>query len=259
MQVVYHATINLIFSQPLIIITEKRCTTCLTFKSLDGFGNDKVQQDQMKAVCKECRKNPAVKSFNNKLITSPETKICTKCLAEKSYDDFNKMEKTTDSYHPHCRVCQSEYNQQHRSENIEHYHEYDRNRVGNPKRNAQHMSRYYEKYSQDPAYMEAKNRSSRNWYKANRMKARENLNRYIARKRATRVDRVSYKSILERDGYFCYLCQAVIDPKDLSFDHVIPLRPRPGHPQGTHTEDNIRPAHKKCNARKSNKPFGWPA
>jgi 5-methylcytosine-specific restriction endonuclease McrA len=39
----------------------------------------------------------------------------------------------------------------------------------------------------------------------------------------------------------------------LTFDHIVPLVPRAGDPQGTHTEDNIKPTHRECNARKSNR------
>lgn len=207
----------------------------------------------MKPACKVCRKDTSLKSFATNRFVSPDTKICTKCLNEKSYEEFDKGANLKDGYQSHCKACRSEHNQQFRQENIEKFRAYDRSRVGDPTRNAQWMERYYEKYSQDSEYIGQKHRTKRNWYLANRMLVREQTYRRLARKRKAQIGKVSYKHILERDGYHCYLCQCPIEPKDLCFDHVVPLQPRSGDPQGTHSEDNIRPAHKRCNLRKSNK------
>lgn len=252
MQVVYHITVNILFNRFCLFVTEKRCTTCLDFKPFDDFHNDKGLQDGMKPACKVCRKDPSAKSFGSTRFVSSETKICTKCLEEKSYDEFDKG-TGKDGHQSHCKECRSQHNQQFRQENIEHFRAYDKSRIGDLKRNAQWMERYYEKYSQDEEYVERKRRNSQKRYQANPLIYREYVNRRIAHKRKAQIGKVSYKRILERDGYFCYLCQKPIDPKDLCFDHIVPLQPRLGDPQGTHSEDNIRPAHKLCNLRKSNK------
>ena len=92
------------------------------------------------------------------------------------------------------------------------------------------------------------------------MKAKEQCRRTNAKKAKATTDKVNYQSILLRDGYLCHICNKPIDPdakprsrESLVFDHVIPIQPRPGEPQGTHSFDNIRPAHLVCNIRKSNK------
>lgn len=47
----------------------------------------------------------------------------------------------------------------------------------------------------------------------------------------------------------CHICTCDIESlADLHFDHVVPLAKG-----GTHTADNIRPAHALCNLRKSDK------
>jgi 5-methylcytosine-specific restriction endonuclease McrA len=70
--------------------------------------------------------------------------------------------------------------------------------------------------------------------------------RYSARKRNTATQKVSYKYILEQYGYWCHICDKIILPHHkLHFDHVIPLKRG-----GSHTEDNIKPAHGVCNTRK---------
>ena len=62
------------------------------------------------------------------------------------------------------------------------------------------------------------------------------------------------KAVVERDGAVCHLCHEPIDLTlsghalmGLTIDHVIPLSRG-----GSHTLDNLKPAHRTCNARKSN-------
>ena len=67
-------------------------------------------------------------------------------------------------------------------------------------------------------------------------------------RRRRRVDGkpVDFAAILAEHGMFCHICWMVIaDLSDLHFDHVVPLSRG-----GTHTPDNIRPAHAVCNLRK---------
>jgi 5-methylcytosine-specific restriction endonuclease McrA len=69
-----------------------------------------------------------------------------------------------------------------------------------------------------------------------------------ARKRATSVGPVSYRRILKRDGFICWICLYPISGgtlREIHFDHIIPLSKG-----GSHTEDNIQVAHVKCNLRK---------
>ena len=84
------------------------------------------------------------------------------------------------------------------------------------------------------------------WQAANPLKVREYGMRRNARKRATQTEPLDYAAILAEHGMFCHICSLVIvDESDLHFDHVIPLALG-----GTHTRDNIKPAHALCNIRK---------
>ena len=66
---------------------------------------------------------------------------------------------------------------------------------------------------------------------------------------ATQTELVDYGVIIEIHGMTCHICHAAIEGMDdLHMDHVIP-RAR----GGTHTYDNIRPAHQRCNLRKHDK------
>jgi 5-methylcytosine-specific restriction endonuclease McrA len=75
--------------------------------------------------------------------------------------------------------------------------------------------------------------------------AQSNANRR-AQRISTKTERISYIKLLTEFGMNCSICGGVIEDGQLSFDHVIPLVRG-----GTHTMDNIRPAHLSCNKKKS--------
>ncbi len=55
MQVLYHVDTRFIGSQPLLIILDKRCTSCLQFKDLDLFPeSNQAKKDGTTPSCKEC-------------------------------------------------------------------------------------------------------------------------------------------------------------------------------------------------------------
>ncbi|HMC70985.1 MAG TPA: HNH endonuclease signature motif containing protein [Mycobacteriales bacterium] len=67
-----------------------------------------------------------------------------------------------------------------------------------------------------------------------------------ARKRGTQTERIDLAVVLAKHGMICHLCgDGIASLDDLHFDHVIPLARG-----GTHTYDNLRPAHATCNLRK---------
>lgn len=78
------------------------------------------------------------------------------------------------------------------------------------------------------------------------LRAAENDGRRRAQILKTRTQRISYKKLLEEFGMNCNICAGPIADGELSFDHVIPLVRG-----GTHTMDNLRPAHTRCNISKN--------
>lgn len=89
----------------------------------------------------------------------------------------------------------------------------------------------------------------REWVKANREKAREQVRRRYARKKAVTVEPVDYEAVLARDGMTCHLCTGEIAGlDDLHFDHVVPISRG-----GAHSMANVKPAHETCNLRKHDK------
>lgn len=59
------------------------------------------------------------------------------------------------------------------------------------------------------------------------------------------VERIPRAYIIERDNSRCHLCRKKCKPSEIHLDHVIPLSKG-----GTHTLENLRVAHAKCNIAK---------
>ena len=71
-------------------------------------------------------------------------------------------------------------------------------------------------------------------------------------KHATQVQPIRNVDVFERDGWRCGICDDLIDrslvwpdPMCATLDHIIPLSE-----DGTHTLDNVRAAHARCNIQK---------
>lgn len=100
--------------------------------------------------------------------------------------------------------------------------------------------------------------SGKRWRERNPLKTMENVRRRAARLKNARIEKVSYRRVLERDGMHCYLCGGDVTKETLSFDHVIPLSKR-----GEHSEMNLKVAHRRCNSRKNDTqlwelgPWAW--
>ncbi|MGM0807543.1 MAG: HNH endonuclease [Bacillota bacterium] len=83
----------------------------------------------------------------------------------------------------------------------------------------------------------------------------ETTRRRMIRKNGKVDWNISIERLLKRDGKRCYLCDANVDlsvdtnhANYPSIEHVIPVSKG-----GTHTWDNVKIAHRKCNALKSDK------
>lgn len=243
--------------------TVKICASCKLEKPLSEFHKMSASPDGYRPSCKVCRKE---RDNQPKIILQRPlfifSKVCARCQEEKPIEQFNRMSDTKDGYHVHCRHCQSEYNHQHRIDHLEDYRARARVKNGKPRTKAQQMKRHQERSAIDPQYLAQRKQWRQNYYQNHKEQAKDFYPRRRALILSATVGEVDYTRILERDGYFCYICQRDINPnakagsrEALTFDHIIPLHPRPGEPQGTHSEDNLSPAHHCCNVRKGNRPF----
>lgn len=75
--------------------------------------------------------------------------------------------------------------------------------------------------------------------------ARAAQHRRRALKRGSRIGRVSYIRIWQRDHGRCGLCRKRVTRQRMHYDHIIPLSRN-----GSHTETNIQLAHAHCNLSK---------
>lgn len=56
---------------------------------------------------------------------------------------------------------------------------------------------------------------------------------------------VDLLAVIERDKAICHICDEPVEPRDLAFDHVVPVLHGGGH-----TVENVRVAHSRCNSAK---------
>src|SRR6266568_5190894 len=160
-----------------------------------------------------------------KLLSSPRPpvlfKVCPRCV-EKPVSGFSLDKNRSDGHYPICRECVAKENHA----NLEQRRAYQREKM------------------LDPEYRMVVRQKINEWRRDNPLSQRELTLRRNARKKAATTEYVSYETILERDGMFCYICEKEILPdQKLEFDHVIPLIPLQGELQGTHSDDNIKPTH----------------
>lgn len=287
MATLYHTAITFIGNRPYLFILRKRCSDCERFLPFDDFQQASSQRDGIAGRCKECMKpvrkaNEATRKdriaeqrharwvtdeYHEKrnayqkrkyaekkaakareLLLNPPlpklNKICPTCEppTEKPLEDFPLAKNHKDGRGTYCKAC---------------VRAYGRSEEAKARKNARTREKLL-----DPEYRQAVRKANNEYRRLNPLQQQEFTMRRNARKKAATTSRVSYKRILATYGYHCYICDKPIDkdaPKrsreSLTFDHVIPIQPRLGEPQGEHCTENLRPAHKVCNARKNNKPL----
>lgn len=204
-------------------------------------------------------------------VTKKEHKVCNTCFIEKPFEAFDRNGQQRDGHNGRCKICAKDKwnalseeektekrlrDRQSRIPRHEQIIERDRRRHNTDNHRAKRRERMAQRTASDPLYRETRTQSHAEWRRNNPLAYREHMRKVKARRKNVKTERVSYKHILERDGMWCYICEKPIHSKEkMQFDHVIPLSPRCGEPQGTHSEDNIKITHALCNNRKKNKPL----
>lgn len=250
-----------LFGPSDVVTPTKVCAGCEQEKPLTEFHKMKSSGDGYRPSCKKCRRdrliNPAPIVQQPLFVFS---KICTKCDKEKGIEEFDKASKGTYGYQSHCKQCRSEHNHQFWMDNQEDCRARSRAKDKKPEARAKRIGRHQNRMVNDPQYPEMKRKQRQRHYQRHKEEAKDFYPRRKARMLNATVGKVDYRRILERDGLHCHICGKPIDPnarkksaESLAFDHIIPLHPRLGEPQGSHSEDNLKPAHLSCNARKGNR------
>lgn len=220
-------------------------------------------------ICTKChRKLPLVENFRpNKRYKGGYLTWCKQCDSDWHKAHYAKPEiktrfKERESGEEHNAKVRKRYRERIETETgfQERVHEYSSNHWQQNKQREREWKR--RKYATDPDYARRVLDTTRAWELAHPVETQQRKFRKNTRRRAaiTAAKSLDLQQVIARDGHVCYLCGKDIDPalkrKDpaaLVFDHVIPLNPRPGEPKGTHTLENIRPAHNCCNGRKANR------
>lgn len=162
------------------------------------------------------------------LDASPD-KACTRCGMVRLKSEFHRDPRRRAGLHSWCKPC---------------FHAYV-NGCRTPEENRERARRAYA----DPVKREAMKARHREWTKANREKGRQYNAKRRARMLETMTEDVDFETILELHGLWCHICERdIADLDDMHFDHVVPLAKN-----GTHTWDNIRPAHATCNLVKKDR------
>jgi len=130
-----------------------------------------------------------------------------------------------------------------------------------PEQSRESVRRYY------TANSEKKREYSRKWHIKHPEKKREYDHKWHAdhpeqsrktklqrraREKGATVEVVDLEFIWNRANGICYLCGNPIKPDDCHYDHVIPLSKG-----GSHTTDNLRPTHPRCNLSKGTRIIKW--
>lgn len=228
---------------PTKILPTQQCSSCGEIKPFPAFELLRHSHEERYSECRECAEKRRVNSIKQR---SMFTKVCPCCGIEKWLETEYTFSSTRKRYSFSCRDCEQQRRLRLYKKRLDKIKAYNLKRQSNPRYIEYHRQKERERYYTIPGV---------------KLQYLEMSKRHKAKKRGTRTEKVSYKYIIERDDYYCYICCKDIDPLiksgpgKLVFDHKIPLNPRPGEPQGTHTTENIYSTHQICNARKSNKPF----
>lgn len=234
-------------------ITSQICKQCDIEKSIDNFYAVPGSKTGYRATCKDCidrgDKRKKKVGQRRKVWNTPITpgyKWCYSCDSEKPLGEFYTDGAKRDGLAHQCKSCSAEQNRIHRRKNRDWLLPVERE---------YHRARYEANIERERARNREKNKKPQA-----RLRMNELLRRRNAHIKNVANGEVSYVRVLERDGYHCYICERDISPTatgqgKLTFDHRIPLIPRPGEPKGTHSEENLHPAHYICNLRKGNRPF----
>ena len=107
---------------------------------------------------------------------------------------------------------------------------------------------WWRRYSreQSPSQRAAAVERVRRWREENperfRRLNREKELRRRARLRGAPCENIEALVVLEMHDGVCGICGEDIDPEDFHIDHIVPLSKG-----GSHTYDNVQPAHPRCN------------
>lgn len=247
-----HSTID----QTRLLISCKLCTKCNQEKSVNDFHKSGSHPSGYNSACKECTKKYHLQRPIAHSTALNPGKLCRVCKIEKPFEEFCIKRSQADGRGDLCKECQKTENyirhnapeakaRRHAWNISQEGHEYRRARNSIPE--IAEKSRIYQA-AYHLANREYRLGRERIRNRANPLIAREKRMRREALKKGASIGKIDYKMILERDRHICHICRSIVSPKNVHFDHVIPLSRG-----GAHSEENIKVSHAICNLRKHNR------
>lgn len=232
----------------LILMKAKTCNKCSTEKNIEDFSNNKRSKDGKNSWCKACfsqyRKENAKKfAERDRLYYENNKEEILKRMSIYREENKDKVKEQKRIEYENNRekylLRRKTYYRENRAEILKEMKLYQ-------KENRERIAEYKRNYSIKNRHILAK--KARVYAKNNAESFRERNARRKALLRQNKVGEVDYEKILKRDGLFCYLCGSDIDDGDYHMDHVIPLSRG-----GSHSMENIKVTHARCNLIKHNK------
>lgn len=212
----------------------KVCCRCRTAKPHSEYWNQRAAPDGLQRLCKDClRSRKVARRAAMDPIARPEsgTKQCSRCRALLPVGRFTSAPRERDGLHSRCKSCQ--------------------NAVAllarrlDPERSRNHVRRWR------AANTARANAATRAWEIRNPDKARAKWARHSAKRASVDIRTLTpseWRDTIDYYGSYCAYCLAVIANPEM--DHLIPLSKN-----GEHAVENVAPACRSCNARKSNRPI----
>ena len=190
------------------------------------------------------------------------TKVCARCREKKAHSEFRRAHNRLDGLYNYCKPCQDEASRisycKHRKARLACARAYAA-RPENAARLREYNKRYYAAHRNEQLAaakrwrvqnLDKRRAYVRRWNKENRECVRAFQRRYKARKRGAtyaRFTAADWRIILLTFDARCAYCGRRAGV--LEQDHVIPLSRG-----GAHSRENIVPACRSCNAKKSDNP-----
>lgn len=178
-------------------------------------------------------------------------KQCSKCKAEQPLTDFTKRKNTKDGFHQQCKKCLNAKIREWKNKNI------DKVRAANKeykKRNPDIVAASKKRaYERDPLkhiewarkYRQLNPDAGRTWKQNNVLKVRESTEK----RRKTIIENGAFEIRLKfLQKLYSSPCVFCGSKERIEMDHVIPVSRG-----GKHSEGNLQPLCRSCNASKRNK------
>jgi 5-methylcytosine-specific restriction endonuclease McrA len=164
------------------------------------------------------------------------SKLCRRCGITKLRSEFYpRSERGPEAVTSKCKSCSIAQARAWQSANLDRVAAWQ---AANRDRVAAINRRWREKPESKPILIALEARRDPKAHAAKEARRR-------ARVRSTFTERIDYRLVLQMHDGICGICGTLVDPECYEVDHVVALANG-----GTHTYDNVQPAHPLCNRRK---------